>query len=167
MADHSRGSGLPTIQSSLTLRHGPDDRARLTTPRGHVDCSLQAVLPTYPLEEHQRSSFELSTSVRAPVQMPLAVGHDHLELERVGFEQILPPVGRTTGQLYPLALTIAGGNVHKSERAIDLTVCLLLPSLGGGVDLAGETKLAQALREGRDEAHASSLPSIKHPRRIV
>jgi hypothetical protein len=82
-----------------------------------VGGSLQAVLPAHPLEEHQRSSFELSTSSCAPVEMSLAVGHDHLDLEGVGLEQIPPSIGWATGQLCPFSPIVTDGHVHKIQCA--------------------------------------------------
>lgn len=58
--------------------------------------------------------------------MSLAVGHDHLNLEGVGFEQIPPSIGRATGQLRPFSPTVTDGSFHKSqcgtERSCDAGV---------------------------------------------
>lgn len=51
--------------------------------------------------------------------MSLAVGHDHLNLEGVGLEQIPPSIGRAAGQLCPFSLAVTDGNVHKIQCATE------------------------------------------------
>jgi hypothetical protein len=58
--------------------------------------------------------------------MPLAVGHDHLNLEGVGLKKVPPSIGRAAGQLRPFSPIVTDGSVHKyqcgTERSCDAGV---------------------------------------------